>query len=1017
MRILPSGWIDTLTKLDFKSKRKSSKSTHGALHRPLRFETLDDRRMLATITVNTLIDIDSATDGVTTLREAVVAAAPAGDTINFTSNLNAGVIALDQGLGQIETEGKSVTINASMLPLGITINAGGGTDGVVGNGDGIRIFNVTDPTFGSAPPSVTMIGLTLTGGDVPDDGGAIRSEGMVVLRNSTLRDNRAASGGAIFVQVAGSAPDRSVLQIEDSMIENNVANEGGGVAIISGNGFASTPDAIAITRTTIRDNQASISGGGVFARLHGASMTLASSTVTGNDGGIGGALYARLYDVDLTVDGNSVISGNLTTNPLGEGGGLWLSAGNQSHIRVQDSTLSGNDSEAHGGGLRVALAERSSLVVDNSTISGNDSGGDGGGLYVNLSDSSVALTSSTISGNSAQGDGGGLFARASQDLYTPFPSPRAVTISQSLVSGNTASNRGGGVYTYNLGATETLVEDSRITGNHVPYSFSGFLNGGGIYAFINDNSGGVSKPKFTISRSTVDNNDAYHEGGGIFLCSKNGGNFVATNSTISGNRTVDPTAGGGGGIMIARTNGPNRSVDADLRNLTITQNSSISGGGIKTKDLTDVRVRIANSIVSENFDLPDPLTRVPNNLVGRLDISSAKYNLVGTGSSVLDLNGQSAMLDATNIISDAPMLNPLASNGGPTPTHAPQSGSPVIDEGSNDLARDPLTGVALTTDQRGPGFTRPYDVVNVDIGAYEIGLAKVINVTISGSTSTHAPFSYDDPTNDAADFDGSGLQLRTVPVGSADTVAIQFSEHVTNVVDGSLSLTGLLTGATPQVAMDDGFDYDPTTRIATWKFSAALTTEQYVLSLPDSLIGPGGLALDGEWTNPGRLYVLNSMPPVFFTDASISTFPSGDGLQGGGFNFVMTILPGDADLNNFVGSPDLALLLTFFNTYGQDFQHGDFNGLVQSPGTQSQVNSSDLSLLLVNFNKDLRTVRLADVNLDGEVDGVDLGIINDNFGITGATHAHGDVDGDGDVDGNDQLLWQRHLGLQVRIVL
>ncbi|MEX2317530.1 MAG: hypothetical protein WD669_10295, partial [Pirellulales bacterium] len=47
---------------------------------------------------------------------------------------------------------------------------------------------------------------------------------------------------------------------------------------------------------------------------------------------------------------------------------------------------------------------------------------------------------------------------------------------------------------------------------------------------------------------------------------------------------------------------------------------------------------------------------------------------------------------------------------------------------------------------------------------------RIINVTISGSASTHDPFSFDDPQDDQADFDGSGIQLRTVPVGGADTI-------------------------------------------------------------------------------------------------------------------------------------------------------------------------------------------------------------------------------------------------------
>ena len=48
---------------------------------------------------------------------------------------------------------------------------------------------------------------------------------------------------------------------------------------------------------------------------------------------------------------------------------------------------------------------------------------------------------------------------------------------------------------------------------------------------------------------------------------------------------------------------------------------------------------------------------------------------------------------------------------------------------------------------------------------------QVLNVIVTGSASTHAPFSFDT-------VDGDGDQLRTVPVGAADTVSIVFSEDV-----------------------------------------------------------------------------------------------------------------------------------------------------------------------------------------------------------------------------------------------
>ena len=92
--------------------------------------------MLATITVNTLIDT-SANDGLTTLREAIAAAVSA-DTIDFSVT---GTIQLTNvgHVGEIVIN-KNLTINGPGANV-LTIRAFGGTAAA---GDGARIFNVDD---------------------------------------------------------------------------------------------------------------------------------------------------------------------------------------------------------------------------------------------------------------------------------------------------------------------------------------------------------------------------------------------------------------------------------------------------------------------------------------------------------------------------------------------------------------------------------------------------------------------------------------------------------------------------------------------------------------------------------------------------------------------------------------------------------------------------------------------------------------------------------------------------------
>jgi hypothetical protein len=417
-----------------------------------------------------------------------------------------------------------------------------------------------------------------------------------------------------------------------------------------------------------------------------------------------------LSRTDFSLLQGSVISGNQAA--LGPGGGIYAASYGGSKLYIADSTISNvNFSQMNGGGVFAHLKESSSLDVERSNISGN---------Y-------------------CKADGGGIFAKSEYDSSHIFPSQKAITISGSTVSGNTAWDRGGGIYAFDFEGTETVVSNCRVTGNHATSQFSSHGNGGGIYAYIWDNSGGVNRPKFTISGSTVDNNDTLKKGGGIFVCSKHNGYFIASNSTISANRTNDPLAddapfpgyigGGGGGLFIAHFDADIDTIDADLRNITVTQNRSVRGGGIGTfEKRDDVRVRIANSIISQNFNHDGSSA---NNLVGRLDVANIKYNLIGSGSIFFDqLTGNPVMLDPANMNltnNDSPGLGPLTNNGGPTLTYLPQVGSPAIDAGDPSAVAG-ANGVP-TYDQRGNPFGRIFDqpligspsaANKIDIGAVEV---------------------------------------------------------------------------------------------------------------------------------------------------------------------------------------------------------------------------------------------------------------------------------------------------------
>lgn len=274
---------------------------------------------------------------------------------------------------------------------------------------------------------------------------------------------------------------------------------------------------------------------------------------------------------------------------------------------------------------------------------------------------------------------------------------------------------------------------------------------------------------------------------------------------------------------------------------------------------------------------------------------------------------------------------------------------------------------------------------------------RVANVTISGSQSTHPAFSFNGP-NDSTDFDGSGIQLRTVPVGGADTVKITFTEDV-NVVASNLTLVGLRSANRPTLA---SFSYDVFTMTATWRFEGWALGDHYAIALSDAVTDIEGNALDGEWTNPRQFSTVN---------AAVSEFPSGNGYAGGRFNFVATMLPGDANLDLVVNELDQSILVANYGSlYGMLFIQGDFTG-------NGGVTNPDVGKFGANWYADLNILWIkADLNGDFAVDGLDMAIFNDNFGMSNPTQAQGDLNGDGSIDVNDLDLMFALYGLHLAVV-
>ena len=170
--------------------------------------------------------------------------------------------------------------------------------------------------------------------------------------------------------------------------------------------------------------------------------------------------------------------------------------------------------------------------------------------------------------------------------------------------------------------------------------------------------------------------------------------------------------------------------------------------------------------------------------------------------------------------------------------------------------------------------------------------------------------------------DGSGDQIRSVPVGGANEITVAFGEEVT-LSGSSLQLQSALDGTLYSLDFTD--PGGPTTT-ATWTLSngATFAADQIVLRLDaTTIIDADGKQLDGEWVNPKD--ILETYNPSTDPDSAfISAFPSGDGTAGGDFNFYFTTLPGDLNQDNVVDLPnDLTTAESNFFLGGTDFSYSD----------------------------------------------------------------------------------------------
>lgn len=432
--------------------KKSRKRSASVSRRALFFEPLEDRRVLATITVTDASDDTLAAlagDGQISLREAIEAANtdaavdgstagdPGLDTIVFAGGLAGGTINLSEVADS--TFGDSALLISSEIIIdgsaasGLTISRDGSVDTlrhfyVDSDGDlTLQDISLSDGTALGFIGGFSRRGGA--GGGGAGMGGSIFNEGTLELLRTTFTSNEATGGvgGSIFApngNPRGGGGGAGTMSDGDDAPAANGDPGGSGGALNGGDGGNG-----AGANSGQTDGSPGMFGGGGGGGGGAASSDAADGGMGGFGGGGGGG-------------------GSRTTSPTGggSGGAGGLGGGDGADGKDGDVIDGGQPGGGGGGGAGMGGAifnNDGDLTITNSTFAANRAeGGQGGG------------GNGSMSGSDGEGLGGAIFSRNG-----------TLTILNTTISENIAAGGGGGVFVAGDGETADATIDNTIIAN------------------------------------------------------------------------------------------------------------------------------------------------------------------------------------------------------------------------------------------------------------------------------------------------------------------------------------------------------------------------------------------------------------------------------------------------------------------------------------------------------------------------------------------------------------------------
>lgn len=335
-------------------------------------------------------------DDATSLVGALSKDLSAGDSIHIAAGTYSPLLSVTGGSDNVTDKTFEVKENIVIIG-GYPANA---KEGDIANPDD----NITELTGNSQSNHVLMVTAPKV------DGQKVSITGVTIKNGKALSNTSVTVNGIAYAGNYGGGIiiGNSILELNDCVIQSNMANNGAGGI------YAFANAEIIMNHCVVEANSCVASGangGGVFID-GGATLEMNGSSILNNSaGGFAGGLYVMksVCRVFNTTVGQNSAGGTASVASGKAYGGVYI---RESQGVLVNCTILGNTASNIGGGIGVYGTSSSPAAVDivSCTVSENKvihSSALGGGVYVNASSgaATVNVYNSIVSGNTRGVDG------------------------------------------------------------------------------------------------------------------------------------------------------------------------------------------------------------------------------------------------------------------------------------------------------------------------------------------------------------------------------------------------------------------------------------------------------------------------------------------------------------------------------------------------------------------------------------------------------------------------------------